>query len=188
MTPKTPLKPAANATDAIALLVADHKAVKALFKEYQALAGKGHVPGQKAALVARICDELTVHAQVEEEIFYPAVRDAIDDDAALDQATVEHTSARDLIAQLRAMRPGEDLYDAKVKVLSAYVDHHVIEEETEIFPEARRTGMATQSLGSQMAARKEELKAQAEVPGADGYGPPRAKAGNGTRPATKVAR
>lgn len=188
MSTKLNLPPARIVSDAVTMLVADHRSLKALFKEFEKLVGKGGVPGQKAALVARICDEFSVHAQVEEEIFYPAVREAIDDDRLLDEAQVEHAGARDLVAQLRAMQPGDDLYDAKVTVLSEYIDHHVGEEEAGMFPEARAAGMAMDSLGLQIAARKEELKAEVAVSASDGYGPPRANKANGAAPTLKAAR
>ena len=123
-----------KAVDAITLLMADHKAVKTLFKAFDKLTNDDDASEQKEALVQKICDELTVHAQVEEEIFYPAVREAIEDDDLLDEAEVEHATAKDLIAQLQQMLPDDDLYDAKVKVLSEYIDHHVKEEEDEMFP------------------------------------------------------
>jgi hemerythrin superfamily protein len=148
----------ANGHDAIALLTADHKAAKALFVAYARLAEDDD--DRKEALVLRICDELTMHAQIEEELFYPAVRRAIDDDALLDEARVEHTTVKELIAQLMEMLPDDDLYSAKVKVLAEYVEHHVKEEEDEMFAEVRKTDLDTAALGQAMAARKEVLKQQ----------------------------
>ena len=126
-----------NETDAIALLTADHKTVKALFKQFEQLKGQEDAGEQKGRLVQKICNELTVHAQVEEELFYPAVRDAIDDDDLMDEADIEHASAKELIAQLEELSPGDDHYDARVTVLSEYIDHHVKEEEGEMFSESR---------------------------------------------------
>ena len=146
--------------DAIALLTADHKAVKALFKQFEALAGQDDADEEKAALVARICDEITIHAQVEEEIFYPAVREAIDDDDLMDEADVEHAGAKDLIAQLEGMSPGDDHYDAKVTVLGEQIDHHVEEEQDEMFAKARKADVDVEALGAQIAARKAELEAE----------------------------
>ncbi len=101
----------------------------------------------------------TVHAQIEEEIFYPAAYEALDDDDLLDEAEVEHASAKYLIAQIEASSPSEPLFDAKVKVLGEYVDHHVQEEEKEMFPECRASDMDLKALGEQLRARKKEISA-----------------------------
>ncbi|MGZ8295067.1 MAG: hemerythrin domain-containing protein [Telluria sp.] len=150
---------ASTKNDAIALLTADHKKVKDLFEQFEALSDRSKVNKKKIA--DQICMELTVHAQVEEEIFYPAVRKPIKDDDLMDEAVVEHASAKELIAQISEMDPGDDLYDAKVKVLSEQIDHHVEEEEGEMFPKVRKSGVDLAELGEQMAARKEELMAAA---------------------------
>src|SRR5688500_2706136 len=120
---------------AIAMLDDDHKAVDKLFKRYER-AGDGAV-AEKRELLREICSALTVHAQIEEELFYPELRAALaeDDVEMLDEATVEHGSIKDLIAQLEDAEPGDELVDARVKVLSEYVKHHVEEERNEIFPE-----------------------------------------------------
>lgn len=102
----------------------------------------------------QVCNELKVHAQIEEEIFYPAVRDAIEDDDLLDEAEVEHAGAKDLITQLESMQPGDDLYDAKVTVLGEQIEHHVKEEESEMFPKAKKSKVDVASLGVEMQARK----------------------------------
>jgi len=164
MTTKARTTPAAKTSDAFALLIADHKTVKALFKEFAQLDKRQGGEDEKGQIVQQICDELTVHAQIEEEIFYPAVREAISDDDLLDEAEVEHATAKDLIAQLRAMEPGDDLYDAKVTVLSEYIDHHVKEEEEEMFPKARKADLDASVLGQELQARKEELKAGLDMP------------------------
>jgi hemerythrin superfamily protein len=150
-----------EADDAIELLTADHEAVKQLFTQFEELTEDEDE--QKAALVARICGELTVHAQVEEELFYPAMREAIDDDDMMDEADIEHASARELIAQLGDLEPGDDHYDARVTVLREYVEHHVKEEEGEMFPRARKADLDLAGLGQDIAARKEELKAELGV-------------------------
>ena len=150
--------------DAIALLTADHKAVKALFKQFEALSEQDDADEEKAALVARICAEIAIHAQVEEEIFYPAVREAIDDDDLMDEADVEHASAKDLIAQLESMSPGDDHYDAKVTVLGEQNDHHVEEEQKEMFAKARKADVDVEALGARIAARKAELEAELGLP------------------------
>jgi hemerythrin superfamily protein len=146
-------------TDAIALLTADHRTVKELFKQFEKLTKQDDVDEEKAELVRRICNELTVHAQIEEEIFYPAVREAIDDDL-MDEADIEHASAKDLIAQLEDLEPGDDHYDARVTVLGEYVDHHVKEEEGEMFSKARKADVDTAELGAELAERKQELMAE----------------------------
>lgn len=143
--------------DAIALLKADHREVKGWFDDYEDLEDDTG----KEALSAQICKALKVHTQIEEEIFYPAARAATGDDDLLDEAKVEHAGAKDLIAQIEAMNVGDDLYDAKVKVLGEQVKHHIEEEEGELFPEARQKNMNLVALGERMGARKKELMAQA---------------------------
>lgn len=148
---------AAKPADAIKLLKDDHKEVKGWFKDYEKLEDEG----EKLALVQKICLALKVHTQIEEEIYYPAAREAIDDDDLLDEAEVEHASAKQLIAEIEAMTPGDRLYDAKVTVLGEYIEHHVEEEEGEMFPESRDSSLDLKALGVQMAARKAELMAEA---------------------------
>ena len=143
--------------NAIALLTEDHKKVKQMFKDFEKLK-EGKSTARKAALVKQICLELTIHAKVEEEIFYPAVRDAIDDDDLMDEADVEHAGAKDLIAQLESMAPGDDHYDAKVTVLSEYINHHVKEEQDEMFPKVRKAKVDVATLGERIAQRKQALK------------------------------
>lgn len=154
-------KATSTKTDAIAMLTADHKAVKALFKNFEKIKGSGTAK-QKQALVTEICTELTIHAQVEEEIFYPAVRDAISDDDLMDEATVEHAGAKDLIAQLMSMDSSDQYYDAKVTVLGEEIDHHVQEEEGDMFIKAKKSKLDLVQLGMEMAERKEELSADIE--------------------------
>lgn len=156
----TPVKGDTQDQDALALLTADHEAVKALFDEFDDLGEQEDGDERKADLVQQICNELTIHAQVEEEIFYPAIREAIDDDALMDEADVEHATAKDLIAQLEGMSPGDDHYDAKVTVLGEYVNHHVEEEEGEMFDQVRESDVDTAALGVELAARKSELEAE----------------------------
>ena len=146
--------------DALALLMADHKKVKALFKEFEKLKEEEDADEQKADLAEQICNELTVHAQIEEEIFYPAARDAIDDTDLLDEAEVEHASAKELIAQLQEMTPEDALFDAKVTVLGEYIDHHVKEEEGEMFKKVRSADLDTEALGMELMERKMELRAE----------------------------
>jgi hemerythrin superfamily protein len=149
----------ASAQDAIAMLIADHKRVKNLFAEFDNK--KEDAPDKyKSGLVAQICQELMIHTTLEEEIFYPAVRAAIDDADQMDEAVVEHAGAKDLIAQLQAAEPGDDLYDAKVTVLGEQIDHHVTEEEGSMFPKAKGSKVDTAALGAHMAARRAELLAR----------------------------
>ena len=143
--------------DAIALLKADHEAVSHLFAEYE----KTRSVANKKSLVAEICAALSVHAQIEEEIFYPAVKAALKDRLLVPEATVEHAGVKDLIAQLEGAEPDGEMYDAKVKVLSEYVKHHVKEEQNEMFPKAKATSLDMVELGAHMAARKDELLASA---------------------------
>jgi hemerythrin superfamily protein len=142
--------------DAIALLIEDHETVKDMFEQFEQLGDRAHVSKHKLAL--QICEELTKHTMIEEEIFYPAVRKAIKDEDMMDEAIVEHASAKDLIAQIQTMEPTDDLFDAKVKVLSEMIEHHVEEEETEMFPKVRKTKLDLEELGEAMAARKEQIE------------------------------
>jgi hemerythrin superfamily protein len=146
-----------KAQDAVKLLKADHDEVAALFAQYEKQKKKDG--GQKAELINKICAALTVHAQIEEEIFYPAARDALveDGDDLLDEAEVEHSSIKSLVEQLESMLPNDELCDAKVKVLSEYVKHHVKEEEGELFPKVKKTDLDLNALGTELAERKAEL-------------------------------
>lgn len=143
--------------DAIKLLKADHREVKGWFADFD----KTDDDAKKQELADKICQALTVHAQIEEEIFYPAAYDALDEDGddMLDEAEVEHASAKELIAQITASKVGDPLFDAKVTVLGEYIDHHVEEEEGELFPECRASDMDLKALGAKLAERKAELMA-----------------------------
>jgi len=153
----------ARQKDACDLLDADHKAVKKMFTEYEELTEARSSPREKKRLLAeKICLELTVHAQIEEEIFYPAIRKAIKDELMMNEAEVEHTTAKDLIAQIQGMDPGDPLFDAKVLVLGEYIDHHVKEERTEMFPKARASKVDLVKMRETLQARKEELMAELE--------------------------
>jgi hemerythrin-like domain-containing protein len=151
------------AKDACDLLDADHKKVQKMFKEYEELTGsRARSAGQKKMDLARqICMELTVHTQIEDEIFYPACREAIKDTDILDEATVEHQSAKDLIEQLEQAGEADEMFDAKVKVLGEYVNHHIKEEKNELFPKARSARkLDLMALRDELEARKEELMAE----------------------------
>jgi hypothetical protein len=143
--------------DATRLLADDHRQVHSLFGGYRKLAEAGASGDERGPLAEEICTLLTVHAALEEEIFYPAARAAGVETSVLDEAEVEHASAKELIAQIRDMQPDAPLYDAKVRVLGEYIDHHVGEEERELFPKCRAAAMDLEGLGIRIAARKDEL-------------------------------
>jgi hemerythrin superfamily protein len=156
---KSPAASASTAADAIALLTKDHRDVKKLFTTYQKLADEEAPAEQRLAIAQEICEALTMHATVEEEIFYPALRGATTEaDDELDEAEVEHNSVKELVAQIKAMEPDDALYNAKVKVLGEYVDHHASEEEGEMFPKAKESDMDLEAIGQQIKDRKEELQ------------------------------
>lgn len=159
----TPARKAARQKDACDLLDADHKAVKKMFEDYKTLSeGRSRSSSKKRELADQICMELTVHAQLEEEIFYPAARGAIKDNPLLNEAMVEHASAKDLIAQIREMDESDEMFDAKVLVLGEYIEHHVKEERNEIFPKVRKSRLDLVGMRDELQSRKEELMAEAE--------------------------
>lgn len=173
---------ATGTKDAIAALIADHRKVKVLFKQFEELKDEDGGKDKKESLVLQICAELTIHATLEEEIFYPAVRAKakIEDEGLMDEALVEHAGAKELVAQLQEMSPDAALYDAKVTVLGEQIDHHVKEEEGEMFPQARKAEVDTAELAAQMAQRRTELKARfgGAVEDADEAAPPRSSERN----------
>ncbi len=139
--------------DAVALLEADHKEVKALFHAFE----KAGDDAKRAELVAKICKELKVHMQIEEEIFYPAVRAALKDHELVPEGEVEHAAVKQLIAEVEGVKPGGDTYAARVKVMGELIEHHVKEEEDEMFPKAQKSKLDMSALGESMARRKQEL-------------------------------
>jgi hypothetical protein len=150
--------------DAIAMLKADHRKVEALFEAFDVARSED----KKKALAEQICTELTIHTKLEEGIFYPACRGKIEDDDLLDEAFVEHDGAKVLITEILAGSPEQDFYDAKVKVLSEQIKHHVKEEEMRsegLFAQARDAGLDMDALGEQMEAEKKRLMAQVESQG-----------------------
>jgi hypothetical protein len=149
--------------DALAVLDADHELVRQLFRQYRELAANDAPDSRRKALAEQICMELTIHAKLEEELFYPLVRDAIRDDDLMDEAEVEHAAARDLVVQILSMDPHEELYDAKVTVLGEYIDHHIREEREEMFAKVRRSGIDLARLGARLKERKAELQAVPEA-------------------------
>jgi len=142
---------------AISLLKKDHREVDAMFDEYEQL----EADSEKLALFKKIALALKVHTQIEEEIFYPSERGEVEDDL-LDEAYVEHDGAKKLIAEIEAMQPGEEFYDAKVKVLGEYIKHHVKEEEQPggLFAQAKRGDEDLDAMGERLKARKQELMAE----------------------------
>jgi hemerythrin superfamily protein len=147
--------------DAIVLLKADHRQVEAWFAQFSKTKNRQ----KKQQLAAHICDALTVHTTIEEEIFYPAFIEATGDKDTHHEAVVEHAGAKKLIAEIQAISPDDDYYDAKVTVLAEMIKHHVKEEEQPggMFSEAKKSGMDLQALGEQLLARKQELQATAKA-------------------------
>ena len=155
----TSKKTKAQSTEAMSLLMDDHKKVQKLFKDFEKLSESGSKK-EKAQLAQQICQELKIHTTIEEEIFYPAVREAIDASDILDEAEVEHNTAKTLISQIESCEPSDDHYDAMVTVLGEYVNHHIEEEEKEMFPKVKKSKLDTASLGEEMLERKETLMSQ----------------------------
>ena len=153
----------AEPIDAVALLKADHRKVEDLFEQVE----KARSKDRKEALAHEICTELKVHAMIEEKVFYPACRGEIEEDL-IDEAIVEHDGAKVLINEIEAGGPDEEFYDAKVKVLSEMIEHHVKEEEQRVegmFSQARKAGLPMDDLGERMLAMKEQLMAEAKAKG-----------------------
>ena len=149
--------------DGLQLLAADHREVEDLFAQFEKASGTS----AKEKLVRQICTELKVHTQIEEEIYYPAVRGKVEEDA-LDEAYVEHDSAKLLVNELEAAEPDESFYDAKVKVLQELIEHHVKEEEKQrdnLFQQTRAADIDLEALGANLAARKAELMELARTQG-----------------------
>ena len=145
-----------RATNAVSILRADHKLVNELFEQFESTRSSA----KKQKIVQQICTELTIHAMVEEEIFYPAVKQALKDDELIPEAIVEHDTLKALIAQVEGVEPDGEMYDAKVKVMGEYVKHHVKEEQNEMFPKAQKTRLDMDELGAMILQRKEELMAE----------------------------
>ncbi|HEY2864431.1 MAG TPA: hemerythrin domain-containing protein [Casimicrobiaceae bacterium] len=149
---------------ALELLKADHAEVKKLFQQFERFKKSEDDEGMQQ-VAQKACKALQVHAQIEEEIFYPALREAADADDALDEADVEHSHVKELVEQIEGTEPGDELFAARVKVLSEYVQHHVDEEESTIFTKARKADFDLVALGQQLETRKAELSG--EEPAAD---------------------
>ncbi len=160
-TTKTSPSSSIKGTDAIALLKSDHRQVEAWFAQV----GKSNSNSRKQQLASNICEALTVHMTIEEEIFYPAFLQATEDKDLHHEAVVEHAGAKKLIAEIRKMSAGEDYFDAKVTVLSEMIKHHVKEEEQPggMFAQAKQSDLDLQALGEQMLARKKQLQSRAKA-------------------------
>lgn len=143
--------------NAIEMLIADHENVRRLFDEYEELVDDEADEEDRQALAEEICAMLTVHSMLEQEIIYPAAREAVDDQDQLDEAEVEHQNIDEVISQIQEMDPSEELYDAKVKVLSEMVEHHVREEEDELFPKMEASELDLEELGNSLRERRGEL-------------------------------
>lgn len=153
----------AKRKDAVALLKSDHRAVKDLFAQFEKASGED----RKQKLAEQICLELSVHAQIEEEIFYPACEGKVEEDI-LKEAYVEHDGAKILIAEIMAGEPSDEFYDSKVTVLQEQIEHHVEEEEKRLeglFSQARTAGLDMDALGEQLADRKEQLLTEYQASG-----------------------
>ena len=153
---KTATRRAAAGKDAIAVLKADHRLVEQWFSQFD----KARDEARRQELATSICSALKVHATIEEEIFYPAFFEATEDRDVHHEAIIEHDGAKKLIAEIEASGPDDDYFDAKVTVLGELIRHHVKEEEREMFPEARKSGMDLAALGEQLMARKAELEGE----------------------------
>ena len=142
----------------LGMLIEDHREAQKLFKDFKS----AEDDRSKEEIVRHACSALTAHTKIEEEHFYPFLREADPETfgSLLDEARVEHASAKELIAQISEMDPGDDLYDAKVKVLSEQIDHHVEEEEGEMFPKLQKTDMDMDAIGAQLAECKDELMSE----------------------------
>lgn len=154
----------------LTMLVEDHKRAKKAFRRFEQLDAEDD-EAECRELVAKTCAELTVHATVEEELLYPAAREALSEEDLIDEAEVEHAGARDLIEQLKNMEPGDDKYAAKFTVLGEYIKHHIKEEEGEMFPQVSSAKLDWESLAAQMNARRAELMQSLGLDGGEAQSP-----------------
>lgn len=162
--PHNPLSKSSS-TDAIDVLSEDHKKIFKMFAEFQKIRkDESRNTDLKQELVERACTKLTIHRQIEEEIFYPALRIVADDPLTLEKAEVEHMMAQQLITDLESMQPDDELYDAKFTVLSEYVRHHIEEEQEKIFPIAKKSKLNLVQLGEELHHRMEELGSEFGLP------------------------
>ena len=153
----TPRTPAGRALDALSLLKADHDKVKSLFRAFEALRDDTGDDARKCELVDEICYALTVHSMLEDDLFYPEVRAAIEDGDMMDEAEQAHSGARDLIGRLEVMHPGDDHFDTTVAVLGEEIIDHIDKEESDLFAAVRLAGIDLDALGARLARRKAAL-------------------------------
>lgn len=151
------LEPADESSDAIRLLTAEHEEMASLFERYRELAEADAPLDERVTLATQICFELLLHAQIEEEILYPAASGALDDPELIDEARAEHDNAKETMVRLEAIDPADEHYDATVMLLAEIVDHHVREEEGEMFPRLQDSDLDLDELGVALAARRQEL-------------------------------
>lgn len=149
----TAKKTSAGRQDAVQLLKSDHREVEKLFGQFTKARGEE----RKMQLCRKIIMEFLVHAQIEEEIFYPACKDAMSDEDLVNEAVVEHQAAKDLIGEIKGMEASDEMFDARMQVLQEQIEHHVKEEETELFPKAKKADLDMKALGERLAMRKKEL-------------------------------
>lgn len=178
----TPSRNTDSPRDAIALLKADHRTVSALFDEFEKADEE-----EQSAIAQRVCQLLTVHATIEEELLYPAAKEAFDDedDDLVNEAEVEHGSAKELIAKIEGMSSDDEHFKATVKVLGEYIKHHVKEEETELFPQLRKTDLDLKEIGARLAERKYALMEQMGIEDQEPAQPRKRAAGRSTRGASR---
>ncbi|MBJ7313154.1 hemerythrin domain-containing protein [Rugamonas sp. CCM 8940] len=149
-----------SATDAIAMLLADHQKVRQLFREFDQIRTQRDEADLKAELVEQLCGQITVHSKLEEEIFYPAVRAAIDDDELMDEAEAAHAGVSDLIRQIETLEPDDEQIDATVSVLREQIEQHISDEENNLFPKARQAGLDLDTLRGEMDELRQELEGE----------------------------
>lgn len=182
----TPSKVNDTPRDAIALLKQDHRTVEGLFKDFE-----DADEGEQSPIAQRVCQLLTVHAQIEEEILYPAAKEAFDEEEETDlvyEAEVEHGTAKDLIAKIEGMTPEDESFKATVKVLSEYIKHHVKEEENEMFPKLKKTELDLKELGAQLFDRKLALMEQMGIEEEEPADSRKRTSGSKSRPSATRAR
>jgi len=155
-------KAAASQPDALEFLKSQHREVEDLFKQFEKLGDEGPSE-EKEPIVRMACEKLTVHASIEEEIFYPAAREIDDAESLLNEAEVEHNTAKDLIATLDSMDASDPMFSATFTVLSEYIKHHVKEEEGELFPKVKKSDLDLDALGQELAAQADELMSAQEA-------------------------